>query len=188
MWDSCRALDCLHCKCDGRRKILTIRQLAARGHFPLKSFVAMNPDDICRHLPEFKWSITISPTSWRVDSKGSWIHRQIIDTDCTGAGQECLGRWVALQCCMVLNLLSPETIILLTANWHSAYYRTSIVGLSPGPWALQEYRRSRSAPDIRGCLGAGTKICEYSPTIGEFLHWTTQFASTQTNDGNMGII
>lgn len=55
----------------GAGKSWTIRQLGARGHFPLTSFVAVDPDDIRRHLPEFKWFIERFP-----QQAGEWTRKE----------------------------------------------------------------------------------------------------------------
>jgi predicted kinase len=55
----------------GAGKSWSIRHLAQRGYFPLKSFVTVDPDEIRRHLPEFDYLLKHHP-----EHAGEWTRKE----------------------------------------------------------------------------------------------------------------
>jgi predicted kinase len=55
----------------GAGKSWSIHQLAKQGHFPLERFVSVDPDDIRRHLPEFKYFLQSHP-----ENAGEWTRKE----------------------------------------------------------------------------------------------------------------
>jgi hypothetical protein len=90
----------------GAGKSYTIRQLAARGHFPLSTFVAVDPDDIRGHLPEFNVMVEHFP-----QQAGEWTRKE------AGYISELLTR-VALE--QGRNVLVDGS--LRDAGWYKGYF------------------------------------------------------------------